>query len=789
MNRTTLRRLAALAALAAPLAAAPASPAALPRDVQARIEAGRPARVARVERDLRARAAALGLGAADTLRTESSFTDEGGRTVIHLVHLHQGARVLGSQLVVHVEQDGALRTFGHALAAGIVLPGGPSITRDAAVAAAQVRLGARGPLAAEPAVERIVFPTRFSGARAFELASGRSSIHRGYAGPSAGLAPYVWAWRVHLQVHNALDGAADWSFVVHGDTGEILRADDLLRRATPAVGTGLGWHRGPVSLDMSQMNDGTYALLDTTRGTLPNPNLSYYADDGSGWTPTGMQVWWEEHDATGASTWNSFLFQGNASSAWGDGQPFTSFGAESGPNGQSAGVDAMVGLRTTWDFFGSVFGRNGLDGNGTTPYATALCTGMVPAGDSWWSVGAFGGYFGVGTWPLLADGVDAPTDLDMVAHEATHGVTSPSWDRYFVDSPGYEEAGLDEATSDFFSEMTEIWAARSGSDPANAIPATPGDGQIGRTFLRTGPLRWFDRPSRDGRSVDGWFDGVRYMDGHFSSGPLNRALHFLARGASATAGDDTHSIYLPAGMAGIGNDSAARIWYRAVTEYLVPDLTGGLTYDDAREAALSAAADLFGAGSAEAAAVEDAFAAVNVGQDHAGTVHAKVWFKPWRNGDYIEIDHIYSDDAGKRQYFPRGENVRPRITVENAADTSVTWSVGGPSMWNGADYYTMAGGRIEADGSWTTPFQMGWHAITATSVADPTQFAEGRAFLVNLDMDSDLEQDATDMAELSYSWYLSNGLNPSHSVFIAPWVDDQDVSTFVDAMKAAWPVP
>jgi len=788
MNFTTLRRLAALAALAAPLAAAAASPAALPRDVQARIEAGRPARVARVERQLRASATAMGLGPADALVADSSFTDEGGRTVIHLVHRHAGARVLGSQLVVHVEPDGTTRTIGRGLAAGIVLPGGPTITPEAAAAAARARLAARGPLASEPTVERIVFPTRFR-SETFDPALGRSTVRRGsYASAATGLAPFVWAYRVHLEVRNALDGAGEWFYVVHGDTGEILRTDDLLRRATAAVGTGDGHFAGQVTLDTSLMNDGTYALLDTTRGTQPNPGLVYFADDGSGWVPTGMQVWWEEHDGTGASTWNTFLFQGNAANAWGDGQPLDliTYGNEASPNGQTAGVDVMVGLRTAWDFFGHVFGRSGLDGNGTTASGTAICTGFTQADNAWWSIGSHQGFFGAGTWPRFDDGVDAATDLDVVAHEATHGVTSPSWDRYFVNGAGYEEAGLDEGTSDFFSEMVEIWAGRAGGDPDDAVPATPGDGQIGRTFLRTGPLRWFDRPSKDGRSPDAWFDGMRYMDGHFSAGPLNRALYLLARGASANPADDTHSVYLPAGMTGIGNDSAARIWYRAITEYLVPDLTGSLTFDDARQAALDAATDLFAAGSGEVAAVEDAFAAVNVGPAHGGPPRVKVSFAPWRGVDWISLQYT---DGPTRQFLPRGENLRPRVTVENASNTDVTWSLGGPSMWNGAEYFVQAGGTIEADGTWTTPYQMGWHAVTATSVADPSQFAEGRVSLINMDMDSDLEQDATDMAELSYSWYLSNGLNPSHSVYIAPWVDDEDVSAFVDALRTAWPVP
>jgi hypothetical protein len=109
-------------------------------------------------------------------------------------------------------------------------------------------------------------------------------------------------------------------------------------------------------------------------------------------------------------------------------------------------------------------------------------------------------------------------------------------------------------------------------------------------------------------------------------------------------------------------------------------------------------------------------------------------------------------------------------------------------MFNGSTSSVWEGGKINADGSWTTPNQMAWHSMTATSVADPTQLAEGRVFLLNMDTDTDTEQDALDMGGIAASWYLSNGLDPNHSVFQAPWVDDGDVSMFVDAMRSAWPV-
>ena len=67
-------------------------------------------------------------------------------------------------------------------------------------------------------------------------------------------------------------------------------------------------------------------------------------------------------------------------------------------------------------------------------------------------------------------------------------------------------------------------------------------------------------------------------------------------------------------MTGIGNDKAARIWYRALTTYM----TSSTNYAGARTAAISAAKDLYGAGSAEEQAVWNAFHGINVGAAWSG---------------------------------------------------------------------------------------------------------------------------------------------------------------------------
>ena len=61
-------------------------------------------------------------------------------------------------------------------------------------------------------------------------------------------------------------------------------------------------------------------------------------------------------------------------------------------------------------------------------------------------------------------------------------------------------------------------------------------------------------------------------------------------------------------VTGIGRDKAARIWYKAISDYM----TSSTNYHGARTAALSAAAALYGSGSTEYNAVNAAFAAINV---------------------------------------------------------------------------------------------------------------------------------------------------------------------------------
>jgi zinc metalloprotease ZmpA len=87
---------------------------------------------------------------------------------------------------------------------------------------------------------------------------------------------------------------------------------------------------------------------------------------------------------------------------------------------------------------------------------------------------------------------------------------------------------------------------------------------------------------------------------HYSSGPGNHMFYLLAQGGTSKCNGLT--------VAGIGNEKAARIWYKAVADYM----TSSTNYAGARTAVLNAAATLYGGTSAEYSAVAAAFRAINV---------------------------------------------------------------------------------------------------------------------------------------------------------------------------------
>ncbi|WP_406515149.1 M4 family metallopeptidase [Streptomyces sp. NBC_00873] len=328
------------------------------------------------------------------------------------------------------------------------------------------------------------------------------------------------------------------------------------------TGTGNTQYSGQVTLGTAP----SYTLTDTGRGNHKTYNLN--------------------HGTSGTGT----LFSGS-DDVWGDGTP---------QNVETAGADAHYGAAETWDYYKNVQGRTGIRGDGVGAYS------RVHYGNSYvnafWSDSCFCMTYGDGSGnakPL--------TSLDVAAHEMTHGVTSATANLVYSGESG----GLNEATSDIMAAAVEFY-----SNNATDV----GDYLIGEKIDINGngtPLRYMDKPSKDGASKDAWYSGIGSVDVHYSSGPANHFFYLLSEGSGAktingVSYNSPTSDGLP--VTGIGRDKAALIWFKALTT----KFSSTTNYAAARTGTLAAAGDLYGTTSAEYKAVADAWAGINVGSRSGG---------------------------------------------------------------------------------------------------------------------------------------------------------------------------
>ncbi|MFF3291537.1 M4 family metallopeptidase [Streptomyces sp. NPDC003023] len=327
-------------------------------------------------------------------------------------------------------------------------------------------------------------------------------------------------------------------------------------------GTGNTQYSGQVTLGTAP----SYTLTDTNRGSHKTYNLN------RGTSGTGT------------------LFSG-PDDIWGNGSP---------SNLETAGADAHYGAALTWDYYKNVHGRSGIRGDGVGAYSRVHYGNNYV--NAFWQDSCFCMTYGDGS-----NNSKPLTSIDVAAHEMTHGVTSNTAGLVYSGESG----GLNEATSDIFAAAVEFHANNSQD---------VGDYLVGEKIDIRGngtPLRYMDKPSRDGSSKDYWYSGIGNVDVHYSSGPANHWFYLLSEGSGAktvngVSYDSPTSDGLP--VTGIGREKAALIWYKALTT----KFSSRTDYAGARTGTLAVATELYGASSAEVKSVTDAWAGVNVGSRPGG---------------------------------------------------------------------------------------------------------------------------------------------------------------------------
>lgn len=491
-----------------------------------------------------------GRAAADVFTARDVITDANGTEHVRFERTFRGLPVIGGDVVIH-SRGGRQLDASQRLKASSRPAVAAKITGDQAVVEAGARFGTG--FTSMPTTRMVIYARDRAPTLAYEVR---------YSGIKADQTP------------------TDMHYFIDANTGRVLDQWDTVATAGPgpesgcaapiaALGTGKSMFLGDVPINTARCGS-SFQLLDTTRG---------------GGTTTNM----------GNRTAGFGSVMTDADNVWGN---------SLASNSATVAVDAHYGVSATWDYYRSAHNRLGIanDGRG----ALSRVHYGRNYGNAFWSDACFCMTFGDGDGVVIAPLVA----LDIAGHEMSHGVNSRTAGLVYSGEAG----GLNEANSDIMGTMVEYFA----NDPSD-----PGDYLIGEKLFKNNPggtlaTRYMFKPSLDTRSPDCYSPTLGSLDVHFSAGVGNHFYYLLAEGTVVPAGfgAGTAANLTPASLVcrgptqllGIGRQAAGRIWYRALTVYM----TSTATYADARVATMSAAADLYGAGSVQHAAVAAAWNAVSV---------------------------------------------------------------------------------------------------------------------------------------------------------------------------------
>lgn len=245
-------------------------------------------------------------------------------------------------------------------------------------------------------------------------------------------------------------------------------------------------------------------------------------------------------------------------------------------------LDAHWGAQKTYDYFKEKHGRNSYDDNG------AKIKSYVHYGVDY--VNAFWN----GSVMTYGDGdatVNPLTSLDICAHEIGHAVCESTANLVYFAQSG----ALNESLSDIWAATIEHYVAPEKST-----------WELGEdiNFIIRSMSNPNEHEQPDTYEGNFWYTGFGDNGGvHYNSGVMNHWYYILVTGKN---GVNDHGINYS--VEGIGFDAAASIVYRMESVYLTPNSQ----YEDARNAAIYAATDIFGAESNEVNQTRKAWTAVGL---------------------------------------------------------------------------------------------------------------------------------------------------------------------------------
>ncbi len=345
-----------------------------------------------------------------------------------------------------------------------------------------------------------------------------------------------------------------WEYVVDAQTGEVLdKYNHTCSFAGPIRTTGRDLNGTTRTFQTYQHTNGTYYMIDASRAMFKASSKMPDNPLGALWTV-------------------------DAKNTFGDKQEIYQITSTNNTNWNATAISAHYNAGIAYEYYLNTFKRNALNGNGETIVSIV----NMPDDDGKTMDNAYwnGKVMAYGNGKLLKPLAGA---LDVAGHEMTHGVIQNTANLQYKNQSG----AINESMADVFGAMIDRDDWRLGEDVATA------------QVLPSGALRDLSNPNQGGKARDpngyqpatmSQFETTTDDNGgvHINSGIPNFAFYKFA-----TA---------------VGKDKAERVYYQALTKYLVRTSQ----FLDLRLAVIKAAGDLYGTNGAEVTAAKSAFDAVGI---------------------------------------------------------------------------------------------------------------------------------------------------------------------------------
>jgi bacillolysin len=281
------------------------------------------------------------------------------------------------------------------------------------------------------------------------------------------------------------------------------------------------------------------------------------------------------------------------------------------------GNTAHWGITMADEFYRGYFGRNGFSGGGGT--LNAFCNeNSIGTDNAYYDPSTDELNFGSGGGSLAHNDI---VSLDIVGHEFTHGVS-----QYEANFDTYGEPGaLNESFSDIMGTMIEDYAKYIHGTGTSFSYDYGNEPYYHTTYtIPGGPTIYTNRDMSypNNSNLPDTYNGTHFWN------PASTSVDYGGRHINCTiqdywfyllaeGGSGTNDLGNPFCVQGIGKNSAMRIVYQNLCNYMG-------TYSNfaaARSGSIQSAIDLFGANSNEVAQVTAAWYAVGVGSQYSGQIN------------------------------------------------------------------------------------------------------------------------------------------------------------------------